>query len=117
MRGLALAFEVERYYTAVEATLSRALRGLDGDVPARPGSHQEILRAAGVAVAGLRPALVPAEAATDLRELLKFRHLARHGYDAEPDLPRMVDHAARVGRVHAVLAGALSSLEAWLQRE
>ncbi len=33
MRALALAFEIDRYFTAVESILLRAIRTLDGDVP------------------------------------------------------------------------------------
>jgi len=55
MRTLALAFEVERFYTAVESTLCRVLRALDGDVPTGSGWHQEVLRAAAVSIDGGRP--------------------------------------------------------------
>ena len=115
MRGLALAFEVERYYTAVETLLTRVLRTIDGDVPAGAGWHQEVLRGASVALEGVRPALVPPEIVADMRELLKFRHLARHGYEAEPVLPRMVEHAERVGRAHPTLGAALDAFATWLR--
>jgi hypothetical protein len=115
MRALALAFEVERYYTAVEATLARLLRVLDGDVPAGPSSHQEILRASSVAIDGGRPALLGGEALVELRELLKFRHLARHGYEADPDLVRMTEHAGRVMRGHSGLVLGLRAVGAWLR--
>ncbi|MGO8997367.1 MAG: hypothetical protein ACLQVI_28965 [Polyangiaceae bacterium] len=115
MRALALAFEVERYYTAVEATLTRLLRALDGDVPTGPSSHQEILRASSVAIDGGRPVLLGPDVFAELRELLKFRHLARHGYESEPDLVRMVDHASRVGRAHASFVAGLRRVEGWLR--
>lgn len=117
MRARALAFEVERYYTAVEATLVRILRTLDGDVPGGDRWHQEVLRASSVAVAGLRPALLERASADELRELLKFRHLARHGYDTEPVLERMMEHAARVVRAHEGLGRSLRALDAWLGEE
>lgn len=116
MRALALAFEVERFYTAVEATLTRLLRSLDGDVPEGPTSHQELLRASSVPIEGGRPALLGRDVLVELRELLKFRHLARHGYEAEPDLARMIDHGARVERAHAGLASGFAALEAWLRQ-
>jgi hypothetical protein len=115
MRGLALAFEVERYYTAVETLLTRVLRTIDGDVPTGAGWHQEILRGASVSLEGLRPAIVPQEIVADMRELLKFRHLARHGYEGEPVLPRMIEHAERVGRAHPTLVGALDAFGGWLR--
>jgi hypothetical protein len=114
MRALALAFETERYYTAVEALLQRVLRTVDGDVPSGPGWHQDLLRAAAVDIAGVRPALVTPAIVAELRELLKFRHLARHGYEVEPSLPRMVEHAQRIVRVHPALTGALATFAGWL---
>jgi len=117
MRGLALAFEVERYYTAVATLLTRVLRTVDGDVPSGAGWHQEVLRGASVSVEGVRPAVVPPEIVADMRELLKFRHLARHGYESEPVLPRMIEHAERVGRAHPMLVGALDAFGAWLRTE
>lgn len=115
MRALALAFEVERYYTAIESLLARVVRRIDGDVPSGAGGHQELLRAAAVAIDGVRPAIVAPELLEDLRELLKFRHLARHGYDNEPTLPRMSEQAARVQRVHPALVVSLRGFEAWLR--
>jgi hypothetical protein len=115
MRSLALAFEVERYYTAVESMLVRALRAVDGDLPTGPGSHQEILRAASVAIDGIRPALLGAESAALLRELLKFRHLARHGYEIDPELARMVEHAGRVAQLQPVLTRDWVAFEVWLK--
>jgi hypothetical protein len=115
MRGLALAFEVERYYTGLEATMTRLLRGIDGDVPSGPASHREILRAASVGIDGGRPALISHEAAAELGELLKFRYLARHGYEAEPEVGRMIEHGERVVRVQALAARDLRRVEAWLR--
>jgi hypothetical protein len=94
VRTLALAFEIERFYTAVEATLERLLEGLDGGAPRGAHWHSELLRAASVPLPGLRPELISPEAATNLRDLLGFQHFARHAYDAEPN-PMRVDELAR----------------------
>ena len=51
----------------------------------------------------------------ELRELLRFRHLARHGYEREPELAMMVDHAERVRHAHAALTASLDALAAWLR--
>jgi hypothetical protein len=115
MRPLALAFEIERWYSAAEAVLERIVRTVDGDVPSGPTWHAELLRAAAVAVHDLRPTVLNREAAAELRELLKFRHFARHGYDRDPDPARMNEHAARVGRAHAALSTSLDVFVAWLR--
>jgi hypothetical protein len=111
MRAAALAFQIERYYTAVEALLTRVLRQIDGDVPAGPASHQEVLRAASVALEGGRPAIVSPEAAVELRELLKFHHLARHGYEARPELSRLCELATRAGCAHGLVEASLGAFE------
>jgi hypothetical protein len=78
------------------------LRSLDGDVPAGSMWHQEILRAAGVAVEGMRPEILSSRAMRGMTELLRFRHFARHPYDAPLD-PAPLDPA----RVDDVVAIAL----------
>lgn len=117
MRALALAFQLERFYTAVESLLTRILRTLDGDVPEGADSHRELLRAAGVPVTGLRPALFPAEILDALRELLSFRHYARHGYDSVPKLVRVEELAATAATVHTALERTLAAFEDSLRDE
>jgi len=113
----AMAFEIERWYTAVESLFVRILRTLDGDVPSGPAHHREILRMAVLSVEPLRPALLPATAESDVRELLGFRHLVRHAYDVEPEPARMLEHGARVARVQAALATSMAKLAAHLRSE
>jgi hypothetical protein len=111
----AMAFEIERWYTATESLLVRILRALDGDVPMGPAHHREVLRVAALAVEPLRPALVPPAAEHDLRELLGFRHFARHAYDVEPEPARMLEHGDRVARLQLVLTASMAELVARLR--
>jgi hypothetical protein len=117
MRPLALAFVIERWFTAAGATLSRALRALDGDVPTGGTWHQELLRPSVASIEGGRPALLSREALVDMQELLKFRHLARRGYEAAPEQARMVEHGKRVQRANAALAISFATLDSWLRAE
>lgn len=114
-RCLALAFQIERFYTAVEAVLTRVLRTIDGDVPSGNDWHLELLRASSVEVEDLRPAIVSLEAVPLLRELLGFRHYARHGYDSIPDPARIDALASVVARAQASLETSLTALEASLR--
>jgi hypothetical protein len=111
----AMAFEIERWYTAFESLLVRILRTLDGDVPTGPAHHREVLRVASLAVEPLRPALVSPAAENDLRELLGFRDFARHAYDVEPEPARMLEHGTRVGRLQVVLTVSMAELVARLR--
>ena len=116
LRVRALSFEIERWYTAIESTLERALRGLDGTSPEGRSWHEDLLRNAGLAVEGFRPALVSSDAVEGLREVMRFRHFARHGYDREPDVDR-VDELGRVAlAAHAACAKSLGELRSWLSR-
>lgn len=116
LRVRALSFEIERWYTAIESTLERALRGLDGATPEGRSWHEDLLRNAGLVVDGFRPALVSREAVEGLREVMRFRHYARHGYDREP----IVDRVDELGRValaaHSACAVSLGELRKWLMR-
>lgn len=114
-RTLALAFQLERFYTAVESMTARVLRTLDGDVPSGPEWHRDLLRAASVGIDGLRPAVLPAEAIPLLRDLLGFRHFARHGYDVLPDPARVDALADTVAAAHTLLDPSLTALEAELR--
>lgn len=115
--ALALAFQLGRFFTAIESVLARVLRTLDGDVPGGPDWHQELLRAAAVPIPELRPALIPREALPLLRELLGFRHFARHGYDVTPDPDRLHELARVAGEAHAHLERALVALDARLRAD
>ncbi len=107
MRALAMAFQIERYYTAAEALLTRVLRTIDGDVPAGEASHQELLRAASVPVEGLRAAIISPAVYLPLRELLAFRHYARHGYDLEPKAARVDEITKVLLDIHPVFAACV----------
>jgi hypothetical protein len=110
-----MAFEIERWYTAVESLFVRILRTLEGEVPTGPAHHRELLRVASLAVEPLRPALIPPTAEGDLRELLGFRHFARHAYDVEPEPARMLEHAERVERLQVALTTSMRQLVARLR--
>ena len=116
LRVRALSFEIERWYTAIESALERALRSLDGSTPEGRSWHEDLLRNAGLAVDGFRPALVSREAVEGLREVMRFRHFARHGYDREPDVDRVDELGSVALAAHAACAVSLGELRSWLIR-
>ncbi len=114
VRVRALSFEIERWYTALESTLERALRSLDGSCPEGRSWHEDLLRASCHAIEGYRPALVSKQGADAMREVMRFRHFAWHGYDREPEVER-VDELGRVAlAAHAACADSLRELRTWL---
>ena len=66
----------------------RVARQIDGDVP-RGDWHQEFLRAMGLAIDGIRRALLSRVSVAALRELLSFRHFFRHAYAVELEADRL----------------------------
>jgi hypothetical protein len=117
VRVRALSFEIERWYTALESTLERVLRSLDGSCPEGRSWHEDLLRASCLAIDGFRPALVSKEAADAMREVMRFRHFARHGYDREPEVER-VDELGRVTlAAHEACADSFRQLRSWLLDE
>lgn len=111
----ALAFAIERWYTAAETILERSLKTVDGHVPSGQGWHHELLRASAVPIDGGRPALLSAELFAELREVLKFRHFARHGYSEELEWGKVDEHAKRALRAHGALQQTLDGFDAWLR--
>lgn len=93
-----VALSLDHAYQAFETMLLRTERLLA--LPARAGSewHRSILADATLAMAELRPAIVPTTVERDWDELRRFRHFLRHAYplDLDPDqLTRNVERLAR----------------------
>jgi hypothetical protein len=94
LRVRALAFELERLYTACESLLVRALKEVDGSEPTGAHHHRETLTVAAVAIDGVRPAILRPQTRDGLDALRRFRRFARHDYGTEPHFDR-VDEVAR----------------------
>lgn len=110
----ATALALHFCYGAVEAILERVCLAVEGELPSGRDWHRRLLEAAGLELAGTRPALLTAETLRLLAQLRGFRHFLRHAYGAEID----PDHVARLAAValqlQPVLATDLDALDAWL---
>lgn len=80
---------LHHFFTAIETTLKRFMMTLEGSVPTVADSHAHLLAVAALEIPGTRPALISAEHAAVLRELLAFRHLFRQGYAANYRVERL----------------------------
>jgi hypothetical protein len=83
------AVALHHAYGSMESILQRVARDVDGDVPSGGDWHQELLHAMGLAIEGIRPAVLSRESVAALRELLSFRHFFRHAYAVELDAERL----------------------------
>ncbi len=110
-----VALSLDHAYQAFENVLVRLERALG--LPSRTGSdwHRSLLADAALGVAGLRPALFPAEVERDWDELRRFRHFLRHAYPLDLDphrLARSLEHLGRaIAQTNAPLRAALQALE------
>lgn len=79
-------------------------------MPAGPSWQAELVAQLRVEVHGVRPAVVPSEAASDLTELRQFRHFFRNAYLVDLDPVRIDAVVARVLHCHAPVRRGLEDL-------
>jgi hypothetical protein len=113
--SLATSFQLERFYTAVEALTVRALIALDGAVSTGPTWHADVLRVGSLAIDSLRPPILSPDSVSALRELLGFRHYARHGYDAAPRASKVEAIVRELPALHVALERGWDALDADLR--
>lgn len=76
----AVAMYLHNFYNGIEKIFDRIARSVDESVPSGPSSHRDLLDQMGVAVAGLRQAVLADDTRERLRSYLEFRHRVRHMY-------------------------------------
>jgi hypothetical protein len=110
-----VALSLDHAYQAFQNVLVRLERALG--LPERTGSdwHRSLLADALLSVAGLRPALFPAEVERNWDELRRFRHFLRHAYPLDLDPQRLArnrEHLERaISSTNAPLREVLQALE------
>lgn len=113
---LAVAVALHHWYGAAEAAFERITRTFEGTPERSERWHQSLLDAVTLDIPEVRPAVISAAIARDLRRLLGFRHFFRHAY-AIPFDPGELERLARVlAQIHGRLAGELDGFEAVLHR-
>lgn len=91
-----VALALDHAYEAFESLLRRLEIALG--LPARSGErwHLTLLEDAAMDIPGLRPPIVPANAARHWMELLEFRHFLRHAYAVDLDPDRLAANVRRL---------------------
>ncbi|HEV7370494.1 hypothetical protein [Arenibaculum sp.] len=92
-REAAIGLLIHNCYGAMESALERIVQAIDGGLPTGPAYHADLVRRAGTAVEGVRPAVIAAGTAQALQRLRSFRHIFRHAYDGY-DYARAVENVA-----------------------
>lgn len=95
-RTVSIANAIEAAYNGIETALDHLLRAIDGLVPQSGDSHAALLAQAANPNPGVRPALIAADTRLLLDRLRRFRHVVRHGYGSQLDLPPVLDNLETV---------------------
>lgn len=109
------AVALHHAYCAIESILVRVARQLEGSIPEGPDWHQALLHAAGLALPGVRPALLSRGTVNALRRLLGFRHFFRHGYAVALDPAQLAALRAEMKAAAPRLLTEIDDLDAFLQ--
>jgi hypothetical protein len=98
--GVAIAaVALDHYYTSIESSLEMIGHVFDSMTPTGADWHRALLASASAGTT-TRPTVLSPETASDLKDLLAFRHFLRHAYAADLEWKRMCDVAAALGNTH-----------------
>jgi hypothetical protein len=110
------AVALHGWYGGLEAVLERAVRAIDGAVPAGDAWHRELLSQAMVEVPGVRPAILERTLFPQLVGLLEFRHFFRHAYGVELDPSKLRENLQRAAAIAPEVDVRLDRFEAFLEQ-
>lgn len=101
-----IATHIQGIYTQIESLLKQAIEATDGRLPKSETWHQDLIRLAGMAIAGERGPLLDADGVKSMKAVLGFRHKVRSNYAGELDPERVFEHIPNtVSAVQAAAAG------------
>lgn len=95
----ACAYELARLYNVLEKILERICHAFENHFDKRGDYHERLIQRLSLTLPGIRPALIPKEDMSTVRELKGFRHVVRHAYDLtfrEPRLQELVALATQL---------------------
>lgn len=119
----ACGFELHRLYNVLEKTFERICTGFENHFERRGDFHERLIERMTLALAGVRPAYLPAVERDGVRELKGFRHLFRHAYDLKLRGDRLAELVGIAERVVAafpewnrVFLEAVAAEQGWAGR-
>lgn len=95
----ACAYELARFYNVFEQMLERICQEFENHFDQRRDYHERLIKRLSLNLAGIRPAFIPKDRVSDVRELKGFRHVIRHAYDLTLRLDRLAEIVASAERV------------------
>ncbi|NET31976.1 MAG: nucleotidyltransferase domain-containing protein [Cyanothece sp. SIO1E1] len=113
----ALASYVADFYTGCERISERVAIMLDGSLPQGEHWHQGLLLQVADPDRNNRPLLWPNSLLLRLDEYRKFRHLARHRYNVELEVAKVLVLAQTVPPVWADVQQAITIFAQWLEQQ
>jgi predicted nucleotidyltransferase len=91
------AHQLSRLYNAFEQSGLRVAKAFENNIDDEKGLHGALLSRLTLAIAGIRPALIPESLKMPLSELRGFRHIFVHAYDLRLD-PEKLALVLKYGR-------------------
>ena len=95
----ACAYELARAYNVLEKMLERICVAFENHFEKRGDYHEKLIQRLSLDLPGIRPAFIPADRVSDLRELKGFRHVMRHAYDLTLRPDRLRELVTVAGRL------------------
>lgn len=105
----ATAFQLVRFYNAVEQAGVRLAKAFENQIDDEGGWHAELMRRLTLDIPGIRPAVFTTDDLLYLRELRGFRHLVVHAYELLLDggrVGKLVDDAKKISEFIPARFGA-----------
>lgn len=84
-----VAYQIHNLYCSVEDLLKFVASAFENNIGASGGWHRILLLRMSQPVVGIRPALLSEESLLLMDKLRSFRHLVRHAYGMEIELPQL----------------------------
>ncbi|MFM7269845.1 MAG: hypothetical protein ACKOZT_14905 [Cyanobium sp.] len=111
----AAALRLQSLYTGIERCLLQIVRVLNGGTTEGSDWHRRLLQRLTVATES-RPALLSAESARGLADLLGFRHVVRHLYSDDLDPAQVRLRLTAALALWPILRAELEAFDLWLRQ-
>ena len=94
----AAALNLHDFYAGLERIFFQIASTIDGNVPAGPEWHRDLLRQMSIALQDIRPPVLTIQTTKALEEYLGFRHVVRNIYTFQFDPIRIGGLTQRLGK-------------------